>query len=96
VLSAPCFVLSFTGRKVTVHARARTFRASEASVSGLGRLSLSDDGLRQRDSYVIEQVRSRRIPLVAVIGGGYSPDVEALAQRHAIVFEAMAAWSANE
>ena len=49
-----------------------------------------------RDSYVIEQVRSRRIPLVAVIGGGYSPDVEALAQRHAIVFEAMAAWSANE
>ena len=62
----------------------------------LGRLSLSDDGLRQRDSYVIEQVRSRRIPLVAVIGGGYSPDVEALAQRHAIVFEAMAAWSANE
>ena len=62
----------------------------------LGRLSLSDDGLRRRDSYVIEQVRSRRIPLVAVIGGGYSPDVEALAQRHAIVFEAMAAWSANE
>ena len=61
-----------------------------------GRLSLSDDGLRRRDSYVIEQVRSRRIPLVAVIGGGYSPDVEALAQRHAIVFEAMAAWSANE
>ncbi|QRM31276.1 histone deacetylase [Microvirga sp. VF16] len=59
----------------------------------LGRLSLSDEGLRQRDDYVIEQARSRQIPLVAVIGGGYSTDIEALARRHAIVFEAMAAWS---
>lgn len=59
----------------------------------LGRLCLSDDGLRQRDAYVIEQARSRQIPLVAVIGGGYSADIEALAQRHAIVFEAMAAWN---
>lgn len=59
----------------------------------LGRLCLSDDGLRHRDAYVIEQARSRQIPLVAVIGGGYSADIEALAQRHAIVFEAMAAWN---
>jgi acetoin utilization deacetylase AcuC-like enzyme len=59
----------------------------------LGRLCLSDDGLRQRDAYVIEQARSRQIPLVAVIGGGYSSDIDALAQRHAIVFEAMAAWN---
>ena len=62
----------------------------------LGRLALSDDGLRQRDAFVIEQARSRGIPLVAVIGGGYSPDIEALARRHAIVFEAMAAWSERE
>lgn len=59
----------------------------------LGRLCLSDDGLRQRDAYVIEQTRSRQIPLVAVIGGGYSADIDALAHRHAIVFEAMAAWN---
>jgi len=58
----------------------------------LGRLALSDEGLRRRDAYVIEQARSRQIPLVAVIGGGYSADIEALAQRHAIVFEEMAAW----
>jgi acetoin utilization deacetylase AcuC-like enzyme len=62
----------------------------------LGRLCLSDDGLRQRDAYVIEQARSRRIPLVAVIGGGYSTDIEALARRHAIVFDAMAAWNEKE
>jgi acetoin utilization deacetylase AcuC-like enzyme len=61
----------------------------------LGRLALSDDGLRRRDAYVVEQARSRRIPLVAVIGGGYSADIEALAQRHAIVFETMAAWNEN-
>ncbi len=59
----------------------------------LGRLSLSDEGLRRRDSYVVEQARTRHIPLVAVIGGGYSADIDALAQRHAIVFEVMAEWS---
>jgi acetoin utilization deacetylase AcuC-like enzyme len=58
----------------------------------LGRLCVSDDGLRRRDAYVVEQVRRRDIPLVAVIGGGYTTDIDALAQRHAIVFEAMAAW----
>lgn len=57
----------------------------------LGRLALSDEGLRRRDSYVVEQAQSRGIPLVAVIGGGYAPNIETLAQRHAIVFEVMAA-----
>jgi acetoin utilization deacetylase AcuC-like enzyme len=56
----------------------------------LGRLALSDAGLRQRDAFVVQEVRRRRIPLVAVIGGGYATDVDALARRHAIVFEAMA------
>ncbi len=59
----------------------------------LGRLALTDEGLRRRDGYVVEQARTRGIPLVAVIGGGYAADVEALARRHAIVFEVMAAWS---
>jgi acetoin utilization deacetylase AcuC-like enzyme len=59
----------------------------------LGRLALTDEGLRRRDSYVIEQARSRGVPMVAVIGGGYSTDIDALARRHAIVFEAMAAWN---
>ncbi|MFC4174939.1 histone deacetylase [Microvirga sp. GCM10011540] len=58
----------------------------------LGRLALSDEGLRRRDSLVIEETRTRGIPLVAVIGGGYSADIDALAHRHAIVFEAMATW----
>jgi acetoin utilization deacetylase AcuC-like enzyme len=56
----------------------------------LGRLALTDQGLRARDDFVIRETRQRGIPLVAVIGGGYSADVDALARRHAIVFEAMA------
>lgn len=56
----------------------------------LGRLALTDEGLARRDRYVVGEARRRGIPLVAVIGGGYSTDVDALARRHALVFEAMA------
>ena len=57
----------------------------------LGRLDLTDDGLRARDRYVVGLARSQKVPLCAVIGGGYGGDVDALAARHALVFEAMAA-----
>ncbi|WP_227436437.1 histone deacetylase [Methylobacterium sp. W2] len=57
----------------------------------LGRLSLTDAGLAARDRYVVGEARRRRIPLVAVIGGGYATDIDALAARHALVFQAMAA-----
>lgn len=57
----------------------------------LGRLSLSDAGLAARDRAVVGHARRRGIPLVAVIGGGYANDIDALACRHALVFEAMAA-----
>ncbi|TGR08143.1 histone deacetylase [Mesorhizobium sp. M4B.F.Ca.ET.190.01.1.1] len=53
----------------------------------LGRLSLSDDGLRARDTMVIRHFRRLGIPVCGVIGGGYSTDVPALAARHAILFE---------
>ncbi|MGX5774133.1 histone deacetylase family protein [Methylorubrum zatmanii] len=57
----------------------------------LGRLRLSDAGLRARDRYVVGLARRRNIPLCTVIGGGYGSDVAVLAARHALVFEAMAA-----
>lgn len=56
----------------------------------LGRLALSDEGLRRRDRFVVGEARRRGLPLVAVIGGGYMADVDALARRHALVFEALA------
>ncbi|GJD95197.1 histone deacetylase family protein [Methylobacterium iners] len=56
----------------------------------LGRLALTDAGLAARDRFVVASARGRSIPLVAVIGGGYGNDIDALAGRHALVFEAMA------
>ncbi len=57
----------------------------------LGRLDLTDDGLLARDRFVVGLAMSKKIPLCAVIGGGYGRDVDAIAARHAFVFEAMAA-----
>ncbi|GGE00695.1 histone deacetylase [Aureimonas endophytica] len=51
----------------------------------LGRLSLSDAGLAERDRRVIGFFRERGIPVAGVIGGGYSRDIEALARRHTIL-----------
>ncbi|NDV87076.1 histone deacetylase [Aurantimonas aggregata] len=51
----------------------------------LGRLSLTDQGLAERDRTVIGFFRDRAVPVAAVIGGGYSRDIEALARRHTIV-----------
>lgn len=51
----------------------------------LGRLSLTDEGLAERDRRVIGYFRERGIPVAGVIGGGYSRDIEALARRHSIL-----------
>jgi acetoin utilization deacetylase AcuC-like enzyme len=61
----------------------------------LGRLCLSDDGLLARDRLVVAEARARGIPLVAVIGGGYTHDIDALARRHALVFRALAEQAAD-
>lgn len=54
----------------------------------LGHLDLTDQGLYDRDRYVIEQCRSHRIPTACVIGGGYDQDHNKLANRHATVHRA--------
>ena len=59
----------------------------------LGRLALTDDGIRAREDMVIGHFRARGIPVCGVIGGGYSTDVPALAARHAMLFEAAARYA---
>jgi acetoin utilization deacetylase AcuC-like enzyme len=66
----------FSNAGVDVHAEDR-----------LGRLALTDDGLRARENMVIGHFREQGVPLCGVIGGGYSIDVPALAARHAMLFE---------
>jgi acetoin utilization deacetylase AcuC-like enzyme len=53
----------------------------------LGRLALTDAGLRARDATVLDWARTRGLPLAGVLGGGYDDDPERLAARHAILFE---------
>lgn len=45
-------------------------------------------GLYRRDVYVMETAASRGVPVAAVIGGGYSRDIDKLALRHSIVHRA--------
>jgi len=59
----------------------------------LGRLALSNDGLRARDKMVIGHFLAQGIPVCGVIGGGYSTDVPALAARHALLFEVASAYA---
>ena len=55
----------------------------------LGLLTLTDQGLRVRDTLVAEACAKRNVPLVGVLGGGYSKDALAVARRHTFLVEAM-------
>lgn len=48
----------------------------------LGRLKLTVDGLRERDRFVFDACRRRRIPVAISMSGGYAPDIEAIVQIH--------------
>jgi acetoin utilization deacetylase AcuC-like enzyme len=54
----------------------------------LGRLSMSDGGLFERDMRVLAYFRQRQIPVCGVIGGGYMKDHLAVASRHATLHRA--------
>ena len=56
-----------------------------------GKLALSEEGIRLRDRYVIELVRSCG-PLVIVLGGGYAATRERTAELHTHVFREAVAY----
>lgn len=51
-------------------------------------MHLPNTGLYQRDLYVLQTVITKGIPVATVIGGGYSRDIDRLAQRHSIIHRA--------
>ena len=53
----------------------------------LGRLCLSSTGLLNRDRLVLDACLRRGIPVATVLGGGYD-GLEALVERHSLVFRA--------
>jgi acetoin utilization deacetylase AcuC-like enzyme len=50
-----------------------------------GRLSLTPDGIRLRDRFVLEETQRRGIPAVLVLAGGYARTVLETANLHAMV-----------
>jgi acetoin utilization deacetylase AcuC-like enzyme len=56
----------------------------------LGLLALSEEGLAARDRFVIAAARAGGAALAGVLGGGYDPDLERLARRHAGLHRAAA------
>ena len=49
----------------------------------LGKLKISDDGIKERDEIVTENFFSKGIPLCGVLGGGYNKDFNKLVELHA-------------
>ena len=48
----------------------------------LGRLALTLEGLRQRDTYVLSTCYQTGIPVVTTMGGGYAPQIEDIVEAH--------------
>ena len=56
----------------------------------LGKLKISDDGIKQRDELVTENFFSKGIPLCGVLGGGYNKDFSKLIELHASLHQSCA------
>ena len=54
----------------------------------LGNLNLTMEGIFKRDCIVLEHFKNCNIPVATVIGGGYSPSDDDIAQRHLSIFHA--------
>jgi len=52
----------------------------------LGRMGLSLQGCKRRDELVFERCKQGEIPVVAVMGGGYSPEIKTIIEAHANTF----------
>jgi len=62
----------------------------------LGRLGLTHQGLLERDRVVFAAAKSRGIPLVITLGGGYAEPVERTVDAHANTFRTAASvWQVN-
>jgi acetoin utilization deacetylase AcuC-like enzyme len=53
-----------------------------------GRFTLTDEGIRARDHYVLRSLAAAGVPTAITLAGGYAPTAERTAELHAIVFDA--------
>ena len=53
----------------------------------LGKLKVSEDGIKKREELVIRNFFNKSIPLCGVLGGGYNHDFNQLVKLHSILHE---------
>ncbi len=58
----------------------------------LGKLKISDQGIKMRDELVIENFFSKRIPICGVLGGGYNKDFNKLVELHSMLHQSCAKY----
>ncbi len=56
----------------------------------LGKLKISDEGIKERDELVTENFFSKGIPLCGVLGGGYNKDFNKLVELHSFLHQSCA------
>ena len=56
----------------------------------LGKLKISDEGIKKREEIVTENFFSKGIPLCGVLGGGYNKDFSKLVELHSILHQSCA------
>lgn len=56
------------------------------STDKLGKLSLTIDGCKERDRFVLQTCFDHKIPVMCSMGGGYSPDIKTIIEAHANTF----------
>tara|TARA_Y100001958_G_C21140647_1_gene479452 strand:+ start:171 stop:1064 length:894 start_codon:yes stop_codon:yes gene_type:complete len=56
----------------------------------LGKLKISDEGIKTRDQIVINNFFNKRIPLCGVLGGGYNKDFDKLVELHSMLHKSCA------
>ena len=56
----------------------------------LGKLKISDEGIKKRDEIVTENFFSKGIPLCGVLGGGYNKDFNKLVELHSFLHQSCA------
>jgi acetoin utilization deacetylase AcuC-like enzyme len=58
----------------------------------LGKLKLTDDGIKKREEIVIENFFSKKIPICGVLGGGYNKNFDKLVELHSILHKTCARY----
>ena len=58
----------------------------------LGKLKISDEGIKLRDELVVENFFSKRIPICGVLGGGYNKDFNKLVELHSMLHQSCAKY----